>query len=189
MIEPESASANSKKRTIMLWPSIAALALLFAFWFFFYDDELLILLWVGIQFFGAVSLVWLACLIGFRRLNRSLSFLIPVLLAVSMEGWFIPPPAMRLIQTAFTDSRDYVEFLIYDRRHHIRAEVRKTKPQYGKWHLHKPSGTYFSIVYDLTDKTLEKDGTEDGGCYEEVLSLGDDFHFVRVTCPGFFQIR
>ena len=189
MTEVESAPASTKKRTIMLWPSIVALALLFAFWVFFYDDEMLLLIWVGIQFFGAVSLVWLVCLIAFRRLNKSVSFLIPILLAASLEGWFIPAPVMRLISTAFTDSRDYVEFRIYDAKHHIRAEVRNTKPEYKKWHLYKPSGTDFSIVYDVTEKTLKDDGTEEGGCYSEILSLVDDFYFVRVTCPGFFRVR
>ena len=189
MTEVESTPASTKKRTIMLWPSVVALALLFAFWVFFYDDELLLLIWVGIQFFGAVSLVWLVCLIVSRRLNRSLSFLIPILLAASLEGWFIPAPLMSLISTAFTDSRDYVEFLIYDAKHHIRAEVSNTKPEYKKWHLYKPSGTDFSIVYDVTEKTLKEDGTGEGRCYSEILSLGDDFYFVRVTCPGFFRIR
>ncbi len=87
MTEVESAPASTKKRTIMLWPSVVALALLFAFWVFFYDDELSVLFWLGLQFFGAISLVWLVCLIILERVRKSLSFFVPILLAASMGWW------------------------------------------------------------------------------------------------------
>jgi len=86
---------------------------------------------------------------------------------------------------AFCDSRDYVEFLAYDARHHIKAEVRNTRPEFKEWHLYKNSATDFQIVYDVTDKTLKEDGVEEGGCYSKVFSLGGHFYFVRGECIGF----
>ena len=121
-------------------------------------------------------------LIVLLRLRKSLSFLIPILLAASMGWWFIPVPAMRPISTPFHYSRDYVEFLIYDARHHIKAEVRNTKPEYKEWQLHKRSGIDYQIVHDTTGKTLREADTEKGGCYSAVFSLGDHFYFVRGIC-------
>ncbi len=185
MIEVESAPAASKKRTMVFWPSIVALALLFASWVFFYDDELSILLWVGIQFFGAISLVWFVCLIVLRRLNRSVSFLIPIVLAASMGWWSVSTPAMKPIATAFAYSRHYVEFLVYDARHHIRAEARQNRYGYKIWRLYKHSASSYDIVYDALDETLTQNDAEEDSCYSVVFSLGEHFYFVTGGCVGF----
>ena len=86
----------------------------------------------------------------------------------------------------FAYSRDYVEFLIYDAKHHIRAEVRNTYHEYKKWPLYKPSGTDFSIVYDVTDETLKEDGTRlyddamaDPVACSTIFSVGEPF----LSCP------
>jgi len=184
MIEVESTPATSKRRNVVFWPSVVMLVMVLGSWVFLYDDRFALLLWLAIHLFAVICLISFVCLIVLRRLGKSLSFLIPILLAASMGWWFIPVPAMTPITKAFAYSRDYVEFLIYDARHHIKAEVRNTKPKYREWPLYKPSGTYFSIVYDITDKTLKEDGTEQGGCYSTVFSLGEHFYFVRAMCPG-----
>ena len=188
MIEVESAPITTKKRNIVLWPSIVMLTLVCGFWVFLYDDIPRLLLCLSIHFFAAICLICFICLIVLRRLRKSLSFLIPILLAGSMGWWFIPTPAMSPISRGFSDSRDYVKFLAYNARHHIKAEVRNTRPDYKIWGLYKHSGTAYTIVYDVTDKTLRKDRTEQGGCYSDVSSLGEHFYFVRGICQGFFLI-
>ena len=185
MTEVESAPASTKKRTIMLWPSVVALALLFAFWVFFYDDELSVLFWLGLQFFGAISLVWLVCLIVLERVRKSLSFFIPILLAASMGWWPVTETVTRPILTAFRDSRNYVEFLIYDAKHHIRAEARQNRYGYRVWHLCKHSASGHDIVYDASDETLMQNNVEEDNCYSVVFSLGEHFYFVTEGCVGF----
>ena len=185
MIEAESAPANSKKRTIMLWPSLVMLASVFGFWVFLYDDLIWALFWLAIYLFALICLISFVCLIVLRRFRKSLSFFLPILLASVIGMWLIPVPAMRPLSEAFAHSRGYVEFLIYDARHHIRAEVRNTRPEFKEWRLHKNSLADYRIVYDATDKTLKEDGIEEGGCYSDVFSLGKHFYFVRGICVGF----
>ena len=185
MIEVGSAPASTKKRTIMLWPSVVALVMVLGLWGFLYHDSLFTLFWLAIHLFAIICVISFVCLLVLRRLRKSLSFLIPLVLAASTGWWFIPVPAMVPITNVFAYSRDYVEFLIYDARHHIRAEVRTTKPQYEKWHLHKHSLVGFEIVYDAKDKTLREAGPEQNGCFVQVFSLGHHFYFVRDICVGF----
>ena len=182
MIETESAPANSKRRTILLWPSFVMLPLLFGLWVFLYDDIRSLLLWLIINFFAVVCLISFVCLIVLRRLRKSLSFFIPVLLAVTIVWSFIPVSAVRPISTPFQHSRDYVEFLIYDAKHHIRAEARQNRYAYKEWHLNKRSSVDYQIVYDTTGKTLREANTEEGGCYSAVFTLGEHFYFVRGIC-------
>jgi hypothetical protein len=184
MIEVESVPATCKRRNIVFWPSVVMLVMVLGSWVFLYDDRFALLLWLAIHLFAVICLISFVCLIVLRRPGKSLSFLIPILLAASMGWWFIPVRAMTPITNAFAYSRDYVEFLIYDARHHIKAEVRNTRPERREWHLYKHSATDFYIVYDITDKTLKEDGTEQGGCYSVVFSLGEHFYFVRGICPG-----
>jgi len=187
MIEAESAPASSKKRTIMFWPSVVMMALVFGFWVFLYDDVFWTLFYLVIHLFALICLISFVCLIVFGRLRKSLSFFVPILLGATMGWWFIPvplPPLYSMLK-AFSHSRGYVEFLIYDARHHIKSEVRNSRPELKEWHLHKNSTSDFQIVYDVTDKTLKEDGIEEGGCYSEVYSLGGHFYFVRGICIGF----
>lgn len=186
MIEVESTLATSRKRTTMLWPSFVMLVMVFGFWVFFYDDLFWTLFWLVIHLFAVICLVSFVCLIVVRRLRKSLSFLIPIVFAASMGWWFVPVPAMESIGKVFAYSRDYVEFLIYDAKHHIRVEARQNRYEHKEWQLHKRSGTDYQIVYDTTGKTLREADTEQGGCYSAVFSLGDHFYFVRGMCPGVF---
>ena len=102
MIEVESAPVTTKKRNIVLWPSIVMLTLVCGFWVFLYDDIPRLLLCLSIHFFAAICLICFICLIVLRRLRKSLSFLIPILLAGSMGWWFIPTPAMSPISRGFS---------------------------------------------------------------------------------------
>jgi len=187
MIEGESSPIITKKRNIVLWPFIVVLTMALGFWVFLYDDILIILLWVGIQFFAAICFICFIYLIRLRRLRRSLSFLIPALLAAAVAWLLILPLAnvMLPIRASLDHSRDYVEFLIYDARHCIRAEARQNKYGYKVWHLHKNSSTAYSIVYDATDEALMENHAEREACYSVVFSLGDHFYFVRGECIGF----
>ena len=51
------------------------------------------------------------------------------------------------IDRVLVGSRDHVEFLIYEARHHIKAQVRSTAVRYKEWQLY---GNHY-IVYDVTD--------------------------------------
>jgi hypothetical protein len=186
MIEAESAPATSKKRNVVFWPSAVMLVMVFGFWVFLFDDLCWLLLWLIIEFFSVICLISFVSLIVLRRLRKSLSFFIPLLLAATMGQLFIPVPAMRPISTPLYYSRDYVEFLIYDAKHHIRAEAQQNRYEYKEWQLHKHSAIDYHIVYDTTGKTLREADTEQGGCYSAVFSLGDHFYFVRGMCPSVF---
>jgi hypothetical protein len=187
MIEVESAPVTTKKRNIVLWPSIVLLAMVFGFWVFLYDDPPGLLLLVGIQFFAAICFICFICLIVLRGLRKSLSFLFPALLAAAVAWGLILPmvKVMLPIRTSFMDSRDYVEFLVYNARHQIKAEAQQNRYRYKVWHLYKHSTTAYSIVYDATDETLMENNDKHGACYSEVFSLGDHFYFVRGECIGF----
>jgi hypothetical protein len=186
MNEVESSPAVSrKKRSITLWPSIVMLSLLLGSWVFFYNDVALIFFAFGLNLFAAVCLICFLYQMVRLRPKKSAYFLIPVLLLASTGFMLIPRvAAMWPIRKSFFYSRDYVEFLVYDARHHIEAEVRQNGYRYKEWHLPKHSGTYYQIVYDVTDATARRDGIEGGGCTDWVTWVGGYFYFVRVECPG-----
>ena len=74
------------------------------------------------------------------------------------------------------------EFLMYNARHNIKAEVRQSGCRYKKWILLKHSGTSYQIIYDAADKIVEEDDTERGGCYISVDRVGEHFYFLRGEC-------
>lgn len=121
-----------------------------------------------------------------RKPKKCLSFLIPVLLAATTGSLFVSLwPVAGPIRRSLFYSRDYVEFLMYDVRHHIKAEVRRNGYKHKKWTVRKHySETSYQVVYDPTDKIVKEDDTDGGGCYTTVFSLGDHFYFVRGECPG-----
>lgn len=191
MNEVESVAAASRKREFMLWPSIVQLVLLFWSWIFIYHDIVWFLLVLVMDLFFAVCLICFLYQVVLRRLRRSLSFLTPVLLAVLTGFLFIlpiAPVAEPMItvgapaRAALFHSRDYVEFLMYNARHNIKAEVRQSGCRYKKWILLKHSGTSYQIIYDAADKIVEEDDTERGGCYISVDRVGEHFYFLRGEC-------
>lgn len=171
MNEVESSPVPAKRKGIVLWPSIVTLVPILGGWFLLYHDFLGALLWLTAFFFSVICLLCSLLMVILRRPKRPVSFLIPVLLfTVSALG--------------ARDSRDYVEFLIYDAHHHIKAEVRQNGCKYKEWPLQKHSGTYYVIVYDATDAIARRDGVENGGCHELVHGVGGHFYFFRGVCPG-----
>ena len=190
MIEVESAPAASKKRNVVFWPSVVMLVMVFVFWVYLYDELRSLLLWLIIEFFAAICLISFVCLIVLRRFRKSLSFFVPILLAATMGWWFIPVPAMRPVSTPFQYSRDYVEFLIYAAKHHIREDVRQNGLKYKRWHLRTDLWDDYYIVFDVTDGIVKKDRTRlyddpmaDPGCSVRVFSVGNHFYLVKEGCP------
>ena len=180
MNEVESTSAGSKKRGISLWPSIVMFALGLGLWVFVYDDFVVLCLWVISFFFSAACLVCFLVLMILRRPKRSLSFLIPIFLyfatglapPIPVFGWIMGP-----IDNLLGGSRNHVEFVIYEARHHIKAEVRQNGYRYKEWQL---NGTIF-IVYDVTDAVIRKNDIK-GGCNGWVSKVDEHFYFWDTDC-------
>jgi hypothetical protein len=185
-------SANSRKNAIVLWPSLAMLALCLGLWVFLYNDGAAFLLLLACFLFSVACFVYSLVLAVLDRTKRSLSFIPPVLLYVA-TGFAPPLPGMTEItdpiRIALVDSRDHVEFLVYDVQHHIKVEVRQNGYKYKEWRLQKHSGKSFYIVYDVTDAIAGRDGMEGGGCVDLVLKVEEHFYFLRVVCLGFFQVN
>ena len=183
MDEAESLPPATKKKKLTLWPSIVVLALLCAWWVFFYWDIFSLLLLIVMWFFSAGWLIYFLVLMLLRRPRKALSFLIPAL-AVALTTLPVGPmePAALPIARSLVQSRQYVEFLIYDARHHVKAEVRKNGYAYRKWALLKGSIVAYEIVYDATDGILKKDMTGNDGCFTTVYRVGGHFYMVAEIC-------
>ena len=186
MIEVEPAPATSKKRKISPWPSIVLLFLVAGVWVFLFDDFLMPLCVIGIAFLLAIYLICCLVLVILRKLKRSLSFLIPVVL---VGGWLFILAITPVAGTAFADavsySRNYVDFVIYAAKHHIKADVRQNGHKYKRWHLRTDLWDDCYIVFDVTDGVLNKDRTrlyDDPGCSVRVFSVGNHFYLVREGC-------
>ena len=181
-VEPAPAG---RKRKVTLWPSIVMLVLFSGVWVLQYNDVIGVLFMLVINFFSVICIICFLCLIYLRRPKKSLFYLIPVLVAAT-TGWLIIPrvAVIRPVQRAFVDSRDYVEFLMYDAKYHVKEDVRRNGYKYKEWTLPKNSGTFYQIIYDATGRIAQKNDTEGGSCYDTVLNLGEHFYFYRVDCPG-----
>ncbi len=186
MNEVDPAPAATKRR-ITLWPSIVMLVFFSGLWVLQYSDVIGVLFALVINFFSVICIIGFLCLIFLRRPKKSVFYLIPVLVAAT-TGWLIIPrvAVIRPVQRSFFDSRDYVEFLMYDAKYHVREDARRNGYKYKEWTLPKNSGTSYQIIYDAKGRIAWKDETEGGGCYETVLNLGDHFYFDRGECPGVF---
>jgi len=191
MIEAESSPATSERRKISPWPSIVLLFLVAGVWVFLFDDFLMTLFVLGIAFLLAICLICGLVLVILRKLKRSFSFLIPVVL---VAGWLFILAITPVARTAFVDavsySRSYVDFVIYAAKHHIKAEVRQNGYKYKRWHLRTDLWDDYYIVFDGTDGIVKKDRTRlyddpmaDPGCSIRVFSVGNHFYLVKEGCP------
>ena len=192
MIEVESTPATSKKRKISPWPSIVLLFLVAGVWVFLFHDFLMPLFVIGIALFLAICLICCLVLLILRKLKRSFSFLISV---VMVAGWLFILAIAPAARTAFADavsySRNYVDFVIYAAKHHIKADVRQNGYKYKRWHLRTDLWDDYYIVFDGTDGIVKKDGTRlyddpmaDPGCSVRVFSVGNHFYLVKEGCPA-----
>jgi len=175
MDEAESSPSAFRRKKLTLWPSIVVLASFFAWWVFFYWDIFSFLLLIAMLCFSAAWLIYFLVLMLRRRPRKALSFLIPALAAFALPLLFAAGP---LVQ-----SRHYVEFLMYDARYHIKAEVRKNGYTYERWPLPKGSMIRYEIVYDATDGILRKDMINDGVCFTKVFRVGEHFYIFAESCP------
>ena len=188
MNEPESNPALSTGRGFCLWPTIAMLALSFVHWLLLYHFVAHFLLVLAGFFFSAACLVCSLVLVVLRKPKKALSFLIPVLLGVAIGP--VPVPVRIVghiiapIRAVCDHSRDRVEFLIYDARHHIKAEVRQNGYKYKKWDLFESFTTDYYIVYDVTDAVVRRNGVREGICTDWVNRVDGHFYFLRVEYPG-----
>ncbi len=180
MNEDEAGAEATEKKRIPLWPSVVMLIMMFVYWFFIYNNFFLLMIAIVMTFYWFSCLLACPCMLAFG-LRYSICVLIPVLLPVISGLVFIPLSFVMTVTTPIRKtlfhSRDYVEFFIYDRCHHIKAQVRKSGYRYQEWEGELYQDYGYEIVYDPTDKTAAEPVQEN----LSVLRIGDHFYFIRAS--------
>ena len=128
MNEDEAGAEATEKKRIPLWPSVVMLIMMFVYWFFIYNNFFLLMIAIVMTFYWFSCLLACPCMLAFG-LRYSICVLIPVLLPVISGLVFIPLSFVMTVTTPIRKtlfhSRDYVEFFIYDRCHHIKDRCAK----------------------------------------------------------------
>jgi hypothetical protein len=92
----ERAPSDAGKNAIVLWPSIAMLALCFGLWAFLCNDGIDFVLMLACIFFSVACFAHSFALATLNRTKRSLSFLFSVLLYVATG---FAPPVFEIMRT------------------------------------------------------------------------------------------